>query len=259
MASNACNRVLASPPQYAPRRAREKRLCQQRVTAVNHGQPHRRNTRTAIRPPTFLRLLARRHVNRFTPRPTAQRPASVGRALPLRTTGKVVKPFPRPLRYREQGCAAPRVARTFPKTFFRSGLAGARTQAPLPTAHTRPAPGQDVTARHYQFDRKVHRSLSAQPSRYPYSPEGPLTGGPDDHSQRPRTAPRPGRTPLGSPSPTSSTCSRSPNATSAGWSPRRRSPTPRSAADLRFNLARILKWLDDNSHGPDPSRHGDAA
>jgi excisionase family DNA binding protein len=36
-------------------------------------------------------------------------------------------------------------------------------------------------------------------------------------------------------------------------------PYTKVGRPLRFNLARILKWLDDNSHGPNPSGHGDAA
>lgn len=36
-------------------------------------------------------------------------------------------------------------------------------------------------------------------------------------------------------------------------------PYTKVGRPLRFNLARILKWLDDNSQGPDPNSHGDAA
>jgi len=36
-------------------------------------------------------------------------------------------------------------------------------------------------------------------------------------------------------------------------------PYTKVGRPLRFNLARILEWLEDNSHGPDPSGHGDAA
>jgi excisionase family DNA binding protein len=36
-------------------------------------------------------------------------------------------------------------------------------------------------------------------------------------------------------------------------------PYTKVGRPLRFNLARILEWLEDNSHGPHPSGHGDAA
>ena len=36
-------------------------------------------------------------------------------------------------------------------------------------------------------------------------------------------------------------------------------PYTKVGRPLRFNLGRILKWLDDNSHGADPKSHGDAA
>jgi len=36
-------------------------------------------------------------------------------------------------------------------------------------------------------------------------------------------------------------------------------PYTKVGRPLRFNLARILEWLDDNSHGPEPSGDGDAA
>jgi excisionase family DNA binding protein len=39
----------------------------------------------------------------------------------------------------------------------------------------------------------------------------------------------------------------------------KRIPFTKVGGRLRFNLARILEWLEDNSDGPDPSGHGNAA
>jgi len=36
-------------------------------------------------------------------------------------------------------------------------------------------------------------------------------------------------------------------------------PYTKVGGRLRFNLSRILEWLEGNSHGPDPSDRGDAA